>query len=83
MTDLGKLKITVTQAVKYGLALLTVVGLYYSAKYDRELTKSDVSRNTTRIRIDEENDRREFKELHQEHKVMNKEIAKSGDCKQK
>lgn len=83
MTDLGKIKITTTQAVKYGLALLTVVGLYYNGKYDVELLKSVVFRNTTEILVEKQNTKQEFKEVHQEMKVMSKEIAKSKDCKEK
>lgn len=79
MSDIGKLKITIAQAVRYGLALLTVVGLYYNGKYDIELLKSDVTRNTTEILHNKQDNKLEFKEVHSELKAVMQKMSDNKD----
>ena len=77
--DVGKIKITTTQAIKYGLALLTLVGAYYKVQYDIEFLKSDVSRNTTEILHNKQDNKVEFKEVHLEFKAVMQKMSDNKD----
>lgn len=77
--DPGKLKITTTQAIKYGLAILTFVGGFYKIQTDIALLKSDVYRNTVEIANNKRDNKQEFKEVHAELKAVMKEMSVNKD----
>jgi len=73
--DASKLKLGMSDVIKGAVFLCTIVGLYYKIEGDMALIKSDVSRNTAEL----VHTKQEFKEIHNEFKVMSKEMTQ---CKE-
>lgn len=75
----SKIKITVTQALKYGFFLFTVLSTYFKIQYDIERGRTETTRNAIDIAAQKEENKKEFKEVHKEFKAVLQKMSEDRE----